>query len=861
MENQNNTNQNQLQTQPAGFMQKLKFVLFGKGSAIPGNPFDGMGPIDIILLILKNLFKGLKALFVKKVIITVVVLALGWFFTNLLVEDYSRKGIPFLLNLFCFFTYAKAGIYGNLTSILGGVLGKSIIGGLIISILMGTTDKKLVFQLKPDFEGRKLSNICSFVTGIGIAFVLFNFMTVNLDKYNSIIGLVLFFLCMKIQADPKSILLAGLNSFAKNRPVNPKAARMLLLGISWGSLIAFASCWFISKQAEIFYDIGYIVAGIGAIAYIVSLFKTPMVPAATALALFILCIIPIANCDYQSQMNKALRDIEKEIPRLEAQIKQAEASVRNAKTPQEKVQKEEELNALRESLKATKQSASQLKTVNNMMKYGSRPPMENICGSSFGGAAGAAAGAAGAASAAAGAAAAGAAAAGASAAGAATGAGTASGAAGAGTASAGTGAGASSLPTGTTGETASGNTASLPKKKKEEDEEEGKTTGNSYEKINSFLFDNSPRSKLKTMIEGEEIKKAAGKNIEKEFEDFYRTYGRFIDAVLERPQEITDKILEWGSGDDAGLAGNLITLGDERYKNYIKPFQDKLWNNMANDYMDTIKVATKDKIAGKVISGVGKVGKFAGSTLGWLGIAGDAYANTKAGDNIPYAMAKSMITNNFMGAITENNLALVGLDAANQFCFGGTTASGICSPTGNIKNAANLAIDSASTVFTGNTDEVVQRIQDGVYGENIKNFADGASIAIEAVNDPKKFGDEFYDYVGTDKFYSDTRKSIDKVFSDDEGFTTGVIAGMAKDTCKMGVAYMEIAGKISSKAYDNSAVVRAISDTAYQATSFATDVAATLGKGAVNVTSTACNATGKFLGETAYMTASLFGWD
>ena len=135
-----------------------------------------------------------------------------------------------------------------------------------------------------------------------------------------------------------------------------------------------------------------------------------------------------------------------------------------------------------------------------------------------------------------------------------------------------------------------------------------------------------------------------------------------------------------------------------------------------------------------------------------------------------------------------------------------------------------------------------------------------ASIVVEAVNNPEKFGDEIYDYVGTDKFYSDTRKSIDKIFSDDEGFTTGVIAGMAKDSCKIGVAYMQIGGEILSKAYDNSAVARTISDAAYQATSFATDVAATLGKGAVNVTSTACNATGKFLGETAYKAASLFGW-
>lgn len=836
MENQNNTNTNQLQTQPVGFMQKLKYVFFGKGSAIPGNPFDGMGPIDISLLIFKNLFKGLKALFIKKVIITVVVLALGWFFTNLLVEDYSRKGIPFLLNLFCFFTYAKAGIYGNLTSVLGGILGKSIIGGLIISILMGTTDKKPYIQLKPDFEGNKLSNICSFVTGIGIAFVLFNFMTVNLDKYNSMIGLVMFFLCMKIQADPKSILLASLNSFAKNRPINPKAARMLLLGVSWGSLAAFAACWFVTKQAEIFYDIGYIVAGIGAIAYIISLFKTPMVPVATALALFVLCIIPMANCDYKSQINKALRDIEKEIPRLEAHIKQAEASVRNARTPQEKAHKEEELNSLRESLKATKFSASQLKMTINAMNYGGRPPLENICGSSFGGAAGAVAGAAGAGAAAAASAAAGAAAAaGAGAAGAAAGTG-ASAAAGA-TTSAGTLPGTGTLPE-STGESA--NTADLPKKKKEDEEEEDYDTNENKGKkaeVNNILFKDpksltpeEQRKLLQIKKDFEEIKQLYGNKNYKKFDDFCNTTGEKIDSITEKIGDL----LDWSAGDDAGLAGNLINLGGEGYKNYIKPFQDKLWNNIASDYMDTIKVATKDRIAGKVISGVGKVGKFAGSTLGWLGIAGDAYTNTKAGDNAVYATAKSYVTNNFVGAITEKNITLVGLDAANQFCFGGTKASGICSPTGNIKNVANLAIDSASTVFTGNTDEVAKRTQDGVYGDNVKNLADSASMVVDAIEDPSKFGDEFYNYAFTDRAFDEAQKSLEEIFKSEDG-TTGFIATSAKNFFKDQVDGLQKISDVSCSIYDNNTIIRTATDNIYIATAAATDIGTAAIRGTVNL--------------------------
>jgi hypothetical protein len=136
----------------------------------------------------------------KNKLILILVLPTIWFSLNVL----YIKGIN--IEILNFITFAQGGINAGWTGIVGGIIAKAYIAYFFFALLIPLIKKEISIpplpiilkETSPYFYTKNILEASQLLWGVGIAFILFNFMVGNVKSQNSMIAIILFILCIRI---------------------------------------------------------------------------------------------------------------------------------------------------------------------------------------------------------------------------------------------------------------------------------------------------------------------------------------------------------------------------------------------------------------------------------------------------------------------------------------------------------------------------------------------------------------------------------------------------------------------------------------------------------------------------------------
>lgn len=162
-----------------------------------------------------------------------------------------------------------------------------------------------------------------------------------------------------------------------------------------------------------------------------------------------------------------------------------------------------------------------------------------------------------------------------------------------------------------------------------------------------------------------------------------------------------------------------------------------------------------------------RVSTYQGFLKGGLATMGgifDFFDNVAAGDSLAVGTSKAVSTAAVMVAIGETKTLgpqLAAFELGNHLLFADTKVADIASPTKMIKGSINAIADY------GGLDQKTfdKRVNDGYYGENIKNLIHSKDMASDFVKDPKGFYNEVCDFTDADADgWKNMNNTVDEIF-------------------------------------------------------------------------------------------------
>ena len=154
-----------------------------------------------------------------------------------------------LVKMFSFLTFAQGGMYAGPLGAIGGVIGKALISYLATSILMPLLTRKakqksLQMKVGQAFKINGARGFALFLSGIGIAFILYNFKTGNGTTENSAIAVASIIGVFRSLKNPRGFIVEFIRSFSKGNMPRKKASNFgagLIIGYLFSISIAFAT--------------------------------------------------------------------------------------------------------------------------------------------------------------------------------------------------------------------------------------------------------------------------------------------------------------------------------------------------------------------------------------------------------------------------------------------------------------------------------------------------------------------------------------------------------------------------------------------------------------------------------------------
>ena len=200
------------------------------------------GPGKVIGTSVKQFFTSIGSAFKDpKRLIPAFVLAVVWLTLNIL----QACGInPIPAQILSFFTFANGGMSGGFFGAVGGILGKGIFAGALVSLIglftrKGGAKRSFGETLKWAF-GVSLDTLWAYLTGIGAAMLLYLFISGGATRISFMGGIAAAFLAARA-ALSGGFLKNLLGSFTKSKsPSNPNVS-----GIIRGLSVGFAASAFI----------------------------------------------------------------------------------------------------------------------------------------------------------------------------------------------------------------------------------------------------------------------------------------------------------------------------------------------------------------------------------------------------------------------------------------------------------------------------------------------------------------------------------------------------------------------------------------------------------------------------------------
>lgn len=210
---------------------------FGVGNVLPmaGLSVPGlnqiMGPFKYLGSSFVRTIKGIKSVFKdKKLLISVIVLAVTWLVLNLL-PALGVDAVP--VRVLSFLTFAKGGTTGGALGIIGGLAGKGLFAYFITSMVIpifirkkktksqngDKTSKSGISQFFSSL-GESFGSIAllpSLLSGCAVALLLYNFMTGDNSIQDAMAGISALFLSVRAVSNKSGFLRGFLTSLFNKR--------------------------------------------------------------------------------------------------------------------------------------------------------------------------------------------------------------------------------------------------------------------------------------------------------------------------------------------------------------------------------------------------------------------------------------------------------------------------------------------------------------------------------------------------------------------------------------------------------------------------------------------------------------------
>ena len=193
------------------------------------------GPGKVIGTSVKQFFTSIGAAFKDpKRLIPAFVLAVVWLILNIL----QACGInPRPTKILSFFTFANGGMSGGVIGAIGGMLGKGIFAGALVSLIglfsrKGGAKRSFGETLKGAF-GVSLNTLWAYLTGIGAAMLLYLFISGGATRISFMGGIAAAFLAARASLN-NGFLKNLLGSFTKSKSPSNPSVQGLIRGLSVG---------------------------------------------------------------------------------------------------------------------------------------------------------------------------------------------------------------------------------------------------------------------------------------------------------------------------------------------------------------------------------------------------------------------------------------------------------------------------------------------------------------------------------------------------------------------------------------------------------------------------------------------------
>lgn len=197
-------------------------------------------PLEFIKTKVRMTLNSLKQLLKNpKQLIPMAVLSGIWLVLSIL-SAFRIDPIP--VRILSFFTFAQGGMYGGVSGAIGGVIGKAMFAYFVSAFLLPLFLGKNPFRDVKNGFGRLLSGLAvqsaqaagQLVIGIGIALIVFNFLTGNASLINSMAGVVGFFLALKALLKNGGFIWGLLLSVASKLTNNRIPSQMIISRVTSG---------------------------------------------------------------------------------------------------------------------------------------------------------------------------------------------------------------------------------------------------------------------------------------------------------------------------------------------------------------------------------------------------------------------------------------------------------------------------------------------------------------------------------------------------------------------------------------------------------------------------------------------------
>lgn len=216
-----------------------------------------------------NLYKNIKNVFKdKRKRLLIITISIIWL---VLILIKSLNINFFLTDIINYLTFSTGGTGGGVITIIGGLIGKSILAYFISTlILQNKNNLNVINYIKnfiKTFNLKEKSFIIFSVIGIGLSLILYNFITGDASMNNSVIGIVSILLLLKALYGKTGMMKETLHLFLNKTGIMKESESNNLNSVVTGCIIGFVLGIIISLIGKnLCYIIGFIVLIVGIVA-------------------------------------------------------------------------------------------------------------------------------------------------------------------------------------------------------------------------------------------------------------------------------------------------------------------------------------------------------------------------------------------------------------------------------------------------------------------------------------------------------------------------------------------------------------------------------------------------------------------